>query len=362
MLTGDKVGTAKNIATACNILPADAQTLEVTCETFPVLADVKTASLLATQRALEAAAAASPSKRPAPSPFSWARKLILWSHDLADADAATARSAYLDALTRHTAALDKEHPDLTQVRAALQQRLEEMSTALSSGAGPGGQGAGQFCLVLDEKAIEYCGLLCKEVLAVVGNGSRSVVACRARKDQKAQLLNLIRESVPSSCCLAIGDGANDVAMIKAGHVGVGIIGKEGMQAVNNSDFAIGQFRFLRHLLFVHGRFAYKRTALFCYYMVRASPPPRPLQHTAAVVPAGSFITGSHTQQRCQRSAERKQAAHCLRSPCAPSAACAHLVRSSTRTSRTCWPCMCTRSLPGRPASASSPRCTSRCTT
>ena len=128
---------------ACNILPADAQTLEVTCETFPVLADVKTASLLATQRALEAAAAASPSKRPATSAFSWARKLILWSHDLADADAATARSAYLDALTRHTAALDKEHPDLTQVRAALQQRLEEMSTALSSGAGPGGQGAGQ---------------------------------------------------------------------------------------------------------------------------------------------------------------------------------------------------------------------------
>ena len=80
------------------------------------------------------------------------------------------------------------------------------------------------------------------------------------------LLNLIKEGVPSSCCLAIGDGANDVAMIKEGHIGVGIIGKEGMQAVNNSDFAIGQFRFLRHLLFVHGRYAYRRTCLFCYYM------------------------------------------------------------------------------------------------
>ena len=65
-----------------------------------------------------------------------------------------------------------------------------------------------------------------------------MVACRARKDQKAQMLNLIREGVPGSCCLAIGDGANDVAMIKAGHVGVGIIGKEGMQAVNSSDFAV----------------------------------------------------------------------------------------------------------------------------
>lgn len=40
---------------------------------------------------------------------------------------------------------------------------------------------------------------------------------------------------------------------QAGHVGVGVIGKEGREAVNNSDFAIGQFRFLRQLLLVHGR-------------------------------------------------------------------------------------------------------------
>lgn len=42
--------------------------------------------------------------------------------------------------------------------------------------------------------------------------------------------------------LAIGDGANDVAMIQAADVGIGIMGKEGRQAVNNSDYAIGQFR------------------------------------------------------------------------------------------------------------------------
>ena len=59
------------------------------------------------------------------------------------------------------------------------------------------------------------------------------------------MLNLIKKHVKKSCCLAIGDGANDVAMIKAGQIGVGSIGKEGRQAVNNSDFAIGQFRFLR---------------------------------------------------------------------------------------------------------------------
>lgn len=44
--------------------------------------------------------------------------------------------------------------------------------------------------------------------------------------------------------LAIGDGANDVAMIQAADVGIGIMGKEGRQAVNNSDYAVAQFRFL----------------------------------------------------------------------------------------------------------------------
>ena len=50
MLTGDKVGTAKNIATACNILPSEGRVLELTCETFPVLAELKTSTLLAVAR------------------------------------------------------------------------------------------------------------------------------------------------------------------------------------------------------------------------------------------------------------------------------------------------------------------------
>ena len=54
-------------------------------------------------------------------------------------------------------------------------------------------------------------------------------------------------------------------LTQAGHIGVGIIGKEGMEAVNNSDFAIGQFRFLRSLLLVHGRSCYRRMSLFTYY-------------------------------------------------------------------------------------------------
>ncbi|URE36999.1 ATPase, class [Musa troglodytarum] len=58
--------------------------------------------------------------------------------------------------------------------------------------------------------------------------------------------------------LSIGDGANDVSMMQAAHVGVGISGLEGMQAVMASDFAIAQFRFLTDLLLVHGRWSYIR--------------------------------------------------------------------------------------------------------
>jgi len=47
---------------------------------------------------------------------------------------------------------------------------------------------------------------------------------------------------------------------------VGIIGKEGRQAVNNSDFAFGQFRHLRILLFVHGRSNYRRISRFAYHI------------------------------------------------------------------------------------------------
>ena len=69
-----------------------------------------------------------------------------------------------------------------------------------------------------------------------------------------------------SLTLAIGDGANDVNMIQKAHVGVGIEGLEGKQAVNNSDFAIAQFRFLQKLLLCHGRWCYRRMATVSYYM------------------------------------------------------------------------------------------------
>ena len=60
--------------------------------------------------------------------------------------------------------------------------------------------------------------------------------------------------------MAIGDGANDVSMIQAAHVGVGVAGEEGMQAVNSADYSIGQFQFLKRLILVHGHWSYYRNS------------------------------------------------------------------------------------------------------
>lgn len=68
-----------------------------------------------------------------------------------------------------------------------------------------------------------------------------------------------------SILLAIGDGANDVSMIQAAHVGVGISGVEGLQAARAADVAIGQFRYLRKVLLVHGSWNYHRISRVILY-------------------------------------------------------------------------------------------------
>ncbi len=90
----------------------------------------------------------------------------------------------------------------------------------------------------------------------------SVICCRASPSQKASLVKAIRKKVKKSITLAIGDGANDIAMIQEAHVGIGITGKEGLQAARTSDYSIAQFRFLLKLLLVHGRWNYIRTCKY----------------------------------------------------------------------------------------------------
>jgi phospholipid-transporting ATPase len=76
---------------------------------------------------------------------------------------------------------------------------------------------------------------------------------------------MIRKRFPKKVTLSIGDGANDVNMILQAHVGVGILGKEGQQAARSADYAIGQFKFLKPLMFIHGREAYRRNAMLMKY-------------------------------------------------------------------------------------------------
>ena len=91
----------------------------------------------------------------------------------------------------------------------------------------------------------------------------SVICCRASPSQKAMLVRSIRHQVNGAVTLAIGDGANDVAMIQEADVGIGISGgKEGLQAARTSDYAIAQFRFLCKLLLVHGRYNYDRISKY----------------------------------------------------------------------------------------------------
>ena len=129
-------------------------------------------------------------------------------------------------------------------------------------------GDGPRALVIEGAALKH--LLgdkeLEEILFAVASVCDSVIACRVSPKQKAELVNLVRHNVtPTPITLAIGDGANDVGMIQEAHVGVGISGKEGTQAVNASDFAISQFRFLESLILIHGRWDFFRLSTVVLY-------------------------------------------------------------------------------------------------
>jgi len=103
-------------------------------------------------------------------------------------------------------------------------------------------------------------------LLQLGCFCKAVIACRVSPAQKQLIVKMVKDGLPHHpITLSIGDGANDVPMIQEAQIGVGISGKEGRQAVNSSDFAIAQFRFLENLLLVHGRWNYRRISKVIVY-------------------------------------------------------------------------------------------------
>ncbi|KAJ7943556.1 Phospholipid-transporting ATPase [Quillaja saponaria] len=139
-----------------------------------------------------------------------------------------------------------------EVKKDLKRFLDEAQQYLHTVAGP------KLALVIDGKCLMYAlDPSLRVMLLNLSLNCNSVVCCRVSPLQKAQVTSLVKKGA-KKITLSIGDGANDVSMIQAAHVGVGISGMEGMQAVMASDFAIAQFRYLADLLLVHGRWSYLR--------------------------------------------------------------------------------------------------------
>lgn len=146
-------------------------------------------------------------------------------------------------------------------------------------------------LVIDGTSLKYA-LSCdlrREFLDLCIS-CKVVICCRVSPIQKAEVVDLVTTNT-KCVTLAIGDGANDVAMIQKAHVGVGISGVEGLQAACASDYSIAQvniiskfycllilciyrfnqfksyfqFRYLLRLLLVHGAWNYSRMCKLILY-------------------------------------------------------------------------------------------------
>ncbi|OMJ75568.1 hypothetical protein SteCoe_25265 [Stentor coeruleus] len=125
-----------------------------------------------------------------------------------------------------------------------------------------------IALIVDGQSLLYVlsDIEAMKYFLMLGCCSITVICCRVSPSQKAKVVKLVKEHLAfKPITLSIGDGANDVPMIQKAHVGVGIIGQEGLQAVNNSDYAISKFKYLYPLLFTHGRWNYSRISRLILY-------------------------------------------------------------------------------------------------
>ena len=119
-----------------------------------------------------------------------------------------------------------------------------------------------FGIIIEGNAISQC--LDPEIYPIFWDiivKSRAIICCRCSPNFKSDVVDFVKK-MSGEITLAIGDGGNDVNMIKAANIGVGIFGKEGHQAAFNSDYAISQFKYIERLLFYHGRYSVLRNSYF----------------------------------------------------------------------------------------------------
>ena len=121
-------------------------------------------------------------------------------------------------------------------------------------------------LIIDGSSLNFTLSYFKKLFFEVACKSPAVVCCRCSPTQKAVITESIRLYTGKKT-LGIGDGGNDVGMILAADVGVGIVGREGRQAALASDFSIHKFKYLSTLLLWHGRLSYKRSATLAQFVI-----------------------------------------------------------------------------------------------
>jgi len=124
-----------------------------------------------------------------------------------------------------------------------------------------------YVLIIDGDSLEIAINQFEKEFFEVARKVPSVVCCRCSPTQKSKVVKAMRKYTKGKRCCAIGDGGNDVAMIQESDVGIGIVGKEGLQASLAADFSITKFKHLNGLILWHGRLSYKNTATICKFII-----------------------------------------------------------------------------------------------
>lgn len=126
--------------------------------------------------------------------------------------------------------------------------------------------AGSEVLVVDGASLQLFLDIFPDEFIDLASLAPAAVACRCSPTQKAAVVTLLQNNLGKRVA-AIGDGGNDVGMIQQAHAGIGIPGKEGMQASLAADFSITSFSHLTRLLLWHGRNSYKRSARLAQFVI-----------------------------------------------------------------------------------------------
>lgn len=88
---------------------------------------------------------------------------------------------------------------------------------------------------------------------------------------KYNLTKMMKKFVCHNCkVLAIGDGLNDVMMLKEADLSIGIRSREILQVKNTCDLIVSKFSQIADLILVHGSWNLKRTSKICFYSLYSS--------------------------------------------------------------------------------------------